>query len=175
MLRLDEDELWKLEQTNKMWKNFFEKYHVWTHWLNCELSQDNPCIDWKYFFRSSNYLNTFLQTMVKNEKTELANRNRVKHGIREISKNRSQLLKLGKKANPKVEFKISNQAKLTSCHFDDKRICLGDNKGTIQTYDIQDGSLVDSRKLYDGPVGNVQLIGNDTMLSSGGKNNQKCS
>mgnify|MGYP000154353358 CR=1 FL=1 len=89
-----------------------------------------------------------------------------------MAKNRQKLFKLGKNANPKLEFKIANQAKLTTCHFDSKRICLGDNKGKIQVYNIQDGSLVDTIQLYDGPVNSVQLIGDCEMITSGGKKKQ---
>jgi len=36
LLRLDARDLWGIEQTDRNWKNYFKKHHIWTHWLNCK-------------------------------------------------------------------------------------------------------------------------------------------
>ena len=131
-------------------------------------------MDWKYFFRSEKYYKNFTQTVIKNGKTELVNRNRIKHGLRKMSIARADLFRLGGKNQPTAEFKLRRNVKLTSFHYDSNRICCGDMKGSIHMYNIHNGALMESRKYYDGPVHSVQLLSDDSMLSCGGaKKNSK--
>lgn len=33
LLRLDAPDLWKLQQSSKLWKEFFHSHHVWSQWI----------------------------------------------------------------------------------------------------------------------------------------------